>query len=59
MKCNHCGEDIAPHPEEAVEEGEISEVVGHKQDAEEPWKSEKSYYCSPDCFIENFTGEEQ
>lgn len=57
MNCANCGKGLGHRPERAVEEDEIDEVIGHKhqppKSAPSFVKSNKEFYCCPDCFIES------
>lgn len=53
MKCQNCGKQLPSHPEDAVEQGELEEVVGHKINGGGGITvSKKNYYCDPECFVE-------
>lgn len=53
MKCQNCGEELPGLVMDAVEDGELDEVVAHKKSVDEGFTvSTTDYYCDPECFVE-------
>lgn len=56
--CGSCGDDLPTHTRDAVEDGELDEVVQHITDADESFVvSETTHYCDLQCAADALGGD--
>lgn len=55
MKCKNCDRQLPDYVMEAVEDGELDEVIAYKQSEEDgATVSRTDYFCNPECLSEHF-----
>ena len=53
MNCQNCDASLPMDPRDAIEMGDLEEVVAHIQAGEESFvASQTDYYCDAECFAE-------